>query len=181
MRDSQRAAVYRWESEVRSIYRVKMFWPLDILDAKELVDRVWEDYEMMDWAICVPRVKWKSGRGRATASPSGRIIKLPDWAHRADTVLHETAHCMLFQHHLCQKSKERRAHGIMFARLVMELYEVYLGVPWTVMLLGVAQRPRRVQFAFKEELREMFIDPISDLSPVALMPYEPVHSASNAP
>ncbi len=132
-RDFQRIGVYRWE------WAVRRRWPdcnpaMDLRACERLVHRVWHDYRP---GVQPPQVK--DGRNRRVARGGRLTITLPHWACIKLVVLHETAHSL---------QPSLPWHGPLFTRFLADLWEHYAGVPADMAVaLGVAQRPRGVQFA----------------------------------
>ena len=132
-RDSQRSAIYAWESMICKA------WPrcnekLTLEECVELIRQVWEDYRPGQTPPIVG-----DGRGRRRACGNRGQIKLPTWARTKIMVLHEVAHSL---------QQTRPWHGPEFARLALELWSEYAFLPLApAKRLGVHQKPRRVHFA----------------------------------
>lgn len=134
MKDGQRQAVYDWQSELSARY-LRLIEDLPTLqECAALIAQVWDDYRPgSNYPLLA------DGRGTRLARGSRWKISLPAWARTRKTVLHEIAHSL---------TTDGPAHGREFARLLMELFERYAGVPLSeARRLGVEQRPRRVHFA----------------------------------
>ena len=133
MRDSQRQAVYDWENKILNLANQTNGASMTLEECVALVERVWADYH--------PNVKPPivlDGRGRRRACGGRWKIKLPRWSRKPIVVLHETAHAL---------QRQQPWHGPEFARLVLELWVRYAGVPKAMARsLGVNQKPRRVRF-----------------------------------
>jgi len=134
MRDSQRTAVYRWESAIKKRWpELDTRLPLD--ECRNLIKKVWADYRPGE-----NPPELADGRGTRTAYGSRWRINLPVWARTKLVVLHEIAHSLL--------SPQLPFHGREFARLVLELWRHYAGLPIREAKgMAVRQKPRRVHFA----------------------------------
>ncbi len=138
-RDTQRQAVYRWESSIFT--RDTCGSLLSLAACQELVNAAWRRYLPI---TRVPRVL--DGRARRRGCWDGWDVRLPRATRHAFYVLHEVAHGLLDWH---MTDTTYAAHGPEFARLLMELWDHHLDAPTIgeMRSLGVRQRPRRVRFA----------------------------------
>lgn len=143
-RDNQRSALYRWENRAfRDLapHMAKAALTLDECDG--LVRLIWRDYVPPEF----PPPVTTDGRSRRTAFGNQFRVSLPRWARSYKMVCHEVAHSII-----CHRDhdwwKVAAAHGPEYARLLVEIYAHYLGMPKGKMITrGIKQRPRRVRFA----------------------------------
>jgi hypothetical protein len=135
MRDTQRQAVYSWEHEAERAHP-PLARRLTFEECRAYIARVWNDYRPG-----TEPPKLGDGRGRSNACGSRWSIKLPAWARKPSTLLHEVAHALTGLH-------SEAAHGSIFARLTLELFVHYEGAPAAKLrALAIHQKPRRVRFA----------------------------------
>jgi len=133
-KDTQRSALYAWERALIGMPDRTREMTLD--ECAALVARVWSEYRPGDEP---PRIT--DGRGARIARGARYSLKLPRWARRPGTVLHETAHSLM-------PRDGEAAHGPEFATLLLDLLTRYVGIDRAAARkAGIEQRPRRVHFA----------------------------------
>jgi hypothetical protein len=141
VRDSQRSAVYKWETSLGTARGEQM--SLD--DCRELVVKVWRRYGYGR------EPKLKDGRGTRRAWGSAVAINLPRHSRNAQTVLHEVGHSLV-QLHL---GDGVAGHGPEFTRVLLGLMCEYLDVDGSkAHRKGVLQEPRKVRFSYRDYLKE---------------------------
>jgi hypothetical protein len=152
-RDNQRQAVYSWEDRVRHFWQ-ELDPKLTLEECRKLIYRVWDDYRPGEQK---PQIK--DGRGRRSAAACRTFITLPCYFRKPIIVLHETAHSLL--HH--------EKHGPLFATLLTELWERYLGIPaWATMNMGMTRstywpsdsRRHTVHFATSADTKHAIANPL---------------------
>lgn len=124
VRDSQRSAVYRWERECAKRWPDLLSHNMTPGEIRALVARVWSDYRGSEKGMPEIRIATPSARGGAWANRFR--MRIPAWGRRPWVVLHETAHSLLAG---APGGQPDGAHGPTFARLLLELFERYAGVP----------------------------------------------------
>ncbi len=161
IRDSQRTAVYRWEDKLDFKFNLKR--NISFREAHLIVEQIWHDYNLNGYSpwMSLPTLRRpprKRNRRNASASGSGKVIILPDWALNTKTVIHETGHCMIFQIERAMHGwRVEPGHGKMFTALLLELYERYLGMDKVeARKMGIHQGHRRVRFHTKKVLHDFF-------------------------
>lgn len=135
LRDSQRSAVYKWESSLPE-YRESQRTVLSLSKCEALVEKAFSDFAPNLESPCVT-----DGRGRSSACYSRWLhaIKLPRWSRFQVVVLHETAHA------LCPP---KTWHRPQFVSVYLDLLDAYLPNfdRARAEMLAVTQKPRRVRF-----------------------------------
>ena len=143
VRDSQRAAVYRWEKSLAGVTVHAESMTLE--QCRDLIGKVWRRYAYG------PMPNVADGRGTRKAYGSKSRISLPRWSRNPTVVLHETAHALV-QLHL---GKKVAGHGPEFARVFLGLLEEYMDVSGSkAHHKGVMQEPRRVRFSYLDHLKD---------------------------
>lgn len=146
-RDSQRAKVYALDRELTALINRKIHPdPREFVDlhaARALVEVACRAYGFPR----VPRVEMRNGN-RGSANPD--VIKLPRAYTTLQLVLHEAAHVIAWDY---EEQRSTGGHGPTFVRVLLDLYERYLGVP-----LGEATkraRARKVKIGLRDECPRM--------------------------
>lgn len=118
LRDSQRAKVYRAETDLYGCLDPEPEMPLAACQA--LANRVMAYCkERAHVAIC-------DGRGKRRAHANCWAITLPRWARRRLWVLHEAAHVVTHRIAM-RRQKPIQGHGREFARLYIKLVRHFIG------------------------------------------------------
>ena len=131
-RDSQKTAVYTWESPMPDGD------DLSLAACRDLVEFRWDDKRPGERP---PKVK--DGRGRKAGWANRWEIDLP-WVSRWEKlVIHETCHSLL------PGNRDRAWHGPEWAFLYVKLLEEYdiISSAQEWIERGIYQRPRKVRFS----------------------------------
>ena len=173
-RDSQRGAVYAWESALGLPTDARKSMGMDEVEA--FVVKVWRAYVKDSGCYAchgegtcshcgegrcgrcqgrgtIPSTPptIKDGRGTSVARGSARSLNLPKWARTKLTICHELAHAILDR-----KGDTGPWHGRAFARLYLEMIVRYCGGKLgDVRRAGATQKPRRVHFAKVKDLDDI--------------------------
>ena len=132
-RDTQRRRVYNLDTRLELLLErkgVQVRWPGDpaahLTFCGILVQRLWEEQSERDEAgelLLPPPQVTDGGRHRNASATRSEVIRLPKGYRDPLTVVHEVAHCLIWQRYRLAAA----GHGRQYVALYCELVHLYLG------------------------------------------------------